>query len=224
MVPRCSSSEAPMILRFVCWAFVFVVFAGARLAGGELTAIEFPKVPPTGGKPLLEALHQRQTIREINTDPLPNGVLGNLLWAAFGINRPQNDHRTAPSAMNSQEIDVYVARADGVYLYEPKPHQLKPIAALDLRAKTSGQPFATNAPVTLIFVANLSRLDKARPETRLIYANFDAGCISQNVYLFCASEGLATVVHDLDRSPLQNAMRLSPEQHIIMAQAVGWPR
>lgn len=172
----------------------------------------------------MEALHQRQSIREIKTEPLTDAVLGNLLWAAFGINRPANGHRTAPSAMNSQEIDVYVARSDGLYLYDPKPHQLKPIAAVDLRGKTSGQAFGTNAPVTLILVADLSRLEKARRDTRLIYANFDAGCISQNIYLYCASAGLATVVHDLDRGPLQSAMKLGPDQHIIIAQAVGWPK
>ncbi len=199
---------------------LFALLAGAAEPG----LISLPPVPASGGKPLMETLHQRQTIREIKTDPLPDAVLGNLLWAAFGINRPQNGHRTAPSAMNSQEIDIYVARRDGLYLYDPKPHQLKPIAAADLRGKTSGQAFGTNAPVTLIFVADLSRLEKARPDTRLIYANFDAGCISQNVYLFCASEGLATVVHDLDRGPLQSAMKLGPDQHIIIAQAVGWPK
>ncbi|HEY5909422.1 MAG TPA: nitroreductase family protein [Verrucomicrobiae bacterium] len=193
-------------------------------SGAELEAIVLPPAASSGGKPVMEALRQRQTIREIKTDPIPDAVLGDLLWAAFGINRPENGHRTAPSAMNSQEIDVYVARGDGLYLYEPKPHALKPVAATDLRRRTSGQAFGTNAPVTLIFVADLSRLDKARAETRLIYANFDAGCICQNVYLFCASEGLATVVHDLDRGPLTTAMKLRPDQHIIMAQAVGWPQ
>ena len=125
----------------------------------------------------MEALHQRQTIREISSGKISRQVLGNLLWAAFGINRPENDHRTAPSAMNSQEVDIYVAMQDGLFVYEPKPHQLRKVSTQDLRAKTSGQPFGTNAPVTLIFVANLARLEKASADTRLIYANFDAGCI-----------------------------------------------
>jgi Nitroreductase family len=205
-------------------ALIWLSLAVAPVAGAELKTIQLPPVPASGGKPVIEALHQRQTIREIKTDSLSNAMLGNLLWAAFGINRPGNGHRTAPSAMNSQEIDVYVAMREGLYLYDPKPHQLKPVAPEDLRGKTSGQAFGTNAPVTLIFVANLSRLDKARPESRLIYANFDAGCISQNVYLFCASEGLATVVHDLDRRPLAATMKLGPDQQIIIAQAVGWPK
>ncbi len=204
--------------------FTPLLLLGLAVSAADLAPVSLPPVPSSGGKPLIEALHQRQTIREIKTDPLPDAVLGNLLWAAFGINRPQNDHRTAPSAMNSQEIEIYVARRDGLYLYDPKPHQLKPVADVDLRGKTSGQAFGTNAPVTLILVADLSRLEKARRDTRLIYANFDAGCISENIYLFCASEGLATVVHDLDRSPLQRAMKLGPNQHIIIAQAVGWPQ
>ena len=172
----------------------------------------------------MQALKQRQTIREIKPDKLPAQVLANLLWAGFGINRPGNGHRTAPSAMNSQEVDLYVALPEGLYVYEAKPHQLKPVLDKDLRARASGQPFATNAPVVLIYVADLPRLTKSRPERREFYAAIDTGCISQNVYLCCASEGLATVVFDLDRPPLAAAMKLGPEQQIILAQAVGYPK
>ena len=172
----------------------------------------------------MQALQQRQTIREIDTRKLPLQTLANLLWAGYGINRPETGHRTAPSAMNSQEIDIYVALAEGLYRYEASSNHLVRILQEDVRATTGGQPFATNAPVTLIFVAETSRLAKARPETRRFYAEFDAGCISQNLYLYCASEGLATVVHDLDRSPLASAMKLKPEQQIIYAQAVGFPQ
>jgi nitroreductase len=209
--------------KFAFSVLIVFCFGSTLLNGAEPRTINLPPARASGGKTVMEALHQRQTIRNIKSDPISNEELANLLWAAFGINRPDIGHRTAPSAMNSQEIDLYVAMRDGVYLYEPKPHQLKLIVDRDLRGKTSGQAFGTNAPVTLIFVADLSRLEKAQPETRIIYANFDAGCICQNIYLFCASEGLATVVHDLDRAPLINAMNLGPEQRIIMAQAVGWP-
>jgi len=94
----------------------------------------------------------------------------------------------------------------------------------DLRGTTGGQAFATNAPVTLLFVADLSRLSKAQPQSRPFYAGVDTGYISQNVYLYCASEGLATVVHDLDRAPLQKVLKLRPDQRIILAQAVGYPK
>jgi len=164
------------------------------------------------------------TIRELKPDKLLAQALANLLWAGFGINRPESGHRTAPSAMNSQEVDLYVALPEGLYVYEAKPHQLRLVLNKDLRAKTSRQPFATNAPVVLIFVADLPRLTKAKPEKREFYAAVDTGCISQSIYLYCAPEGLATVVYDLDRAPLAAAMNLRPEQKIILAQAVGYPK
>jgi nitroreductase len=190
----------------------------------ELKPILLPAPQTEGGKPLMQALEQRRTIRELKPDKLPRQVLANLLWAGFGINRPGNGHRTAPSAMNSQEVDLYLALPEGLYIYEAKPHQLKPVLGKDLRAKTSGQPFATNAPAVLIFVADLPRLTKAKPEQREFYAAVDTGFISQNIYLYCASEGLATVVYALDRTPLAAAMQLRPEQRIILAQAVGYPK
>jgi SagB-type dehydrogenase family enzyme len=190
----------------------------------ELKPIPLPPPQIEGGKPLMQALKQRRTGREIKPDKLPAQVLANLLWAGFGINRPENDHRTAPSAMNSQEVDIYVAMPEGLYVYEAKPHQLKPVLDKDLRTKTSGQPFAKDAPVVLIYVADLPRLTKAKPDQRLFYAGIDTGSISQNIYLCCASEGLATVVYDLDRPPLAEAMKLGPEQKIILAQAVGYPK
>src|SRR5262249_7322383 len=191
----------------------------ARAAwGAALEPFTLPQPQTSGGKALMETLKQRRTIREFSSTKLPAQILSDLVWAAFGVNRPEEGRRTAPSAMNSQEVDLYVALEQGLYLYEAKPHRLTPIVAEDLRAKTSGQSFS-NAPVVLIFVANLARLDKAKPETRL----FDAGCICQNVYLYCASAGLATVVHDLNREPLAGAMKLGPNQKIVFAQAVGWP-
>ena len=190
----------------------------------ELKPVPLPAPETEGGKPLMQALKQRRTIRELKPDKLPAQVLANLLWAGFGVNRPDNGHRTAPSAMNSQEVDLYVALPAGLYLYEAKPHQLKPVLGKDLRAKTSRQPFATNAPVVLIFVADLPRLAKAKPERREFYAAIDTGSISQNIYLYCASAGLATVVYDLDRPPLAAAMNLRPEQQVILAQAVGYPK
>jgi nitroreductase len=126
--------------------------------------------------------------------------------------------------MNSQEIDLYVATRDGLFLYDAKPHALKPVRSGDLRAMTTGQAPLKEAPVALIFVADLTRLAKAKPEDREFYAAIDAGFISQNIYLFCASEGLATVVHDLERRSLAAAMQLKPDQKIIIAQAVGYPK
>jgi nitroreductase len=199
-----------------------LVFITARSA--ELKPLALPAPQTEGGKPLMEALRLRHTTREFKPDPLPPQQLANLLWAAFGINRPGTGQRTAPSAMNSQEVDLYVAMAEGLFLYDPKSQQLQPILAEDLRSKTGGQAGFIQAPVTLIYVADLPRLAKASPDTRPFYAGFDAGCICQNVYLFCAAEGLGTVVHDLDRNTLSAAMKLEPDQKIILAQAVGHQR
>lgn len=199
-------------------------FGGLAAGAQELKTVVLPPPHMEGGKPLMEALRQRRTVRDFKTEKLPLSVLGHLLWAAFGVNRPETGGRTAPSAMNSQEVDIYVALAEGIYLYEPKAHQLKPVLAGDFRGKTSGQPFATNAPVTLVFVAEQARLSKAKPEGRAFYADVDTGYISQNVYLFCASEGLGTVVHDLDRAPLTEVLKLRPEQRIVLAQAIGYPK
>ncbi|HEX4646084.1 MAG TPA: nitroreductase family protein, partial [Verrucomicrobiae bacterium] len=186
--------------------------------------LTLPPAQTSGGKPLMDALRNRHTTREFKPDKLPRQVMADLLWAAFGINRPATAQRTAPSAMNSQEMDLYAALPEGLFLYDAKSQQLKPVLAGDIRSKAGGQDSFKQAPVTLIYVADLSRLSKASPETRPFYAGFDSGCICQNVYLYCASEGLATVVHDLDRSSLAAAMNLRPEQRIIMAQAVGFPK
>lgn len=190
---------------------------------GELNIIRLPAPQSQGGLPLMDALKQRQSTREFRTNALPLPVFSDLLWAAFGINRPGNQHRTAPSTMNLQEIELYVATADGLYLYEAEPHQLRPVRAGDLRAQTTGQEPLRQAPIALILVADHARMTKAKPDDRAFYAAIDAGFISQNIYLYCASAGLATVVHDLDRAPLAKAMQLRPEQKIVIAQAVGYP-
>ncbi len=152
-------------------------------------------------------------------------VLSNLLWAASGINRPQSGMRTAPSAMNWQEIDVYVASAEGLYLFEPKEHALKPILAQDIRAATGLQAYVKEAPLNLVYVADFSKMTKATPEDQVLYSAAAAGFISQNVYLYCASEGFATVVRGgIDRPALARAMDLRSDQKIILAQSVGYPK
>jgi nitroreductase len=208
---------------------VVLALTGSLLAApsspaAELPPVQLPKPRMEGGKPLLQALKDRKSVRDFKADSLAPQVLSDLLWAGFGVNRPEIDHRTAPSAMNSQEIEIYVATADGLFLYDAKPHQLKPVLSEDIRAKTTGQPTLREAPVALIFVADLTRMTKAKPEDKEFYAGIDSGFISQNIYLFCASEGLATVVHDLDRPGLAQAMKLKPEQKVVIAQAVGYPK
>ena len=197
-------------------------------AGGFLNAAEDSKALTaprmSGGKPVMQALKERKSTRDFKADSLSEQQMSDLLWAAFGMNRPEIDHRTAPSAQNVQDVDIYAATVDGLFLYEAKPHSLKKVSDKDLRPLTSGQPFAKIAPVQLVYVSDYARMAKVKPEQRDLYAGVDTGCIVQNVYLFCASEGLASVVHELDRDPLAKAMNLRPDQHIVVAQTVGFPK
>jgi SagB-type dehydrogenase family enzyme len=186
-----------------------------------------PLLPPqtTGGRPLMQVLKDRASSRNLSPEKLPVQVLSDMLWAAFGVNRPDSGGRTAPSANNSQDMDVYVAIADGLFLYDGKAHALRQILAQDIRALTGRQAFVKDAPVNLIYVSNLAKMTRATPEDRESYAAAHTGFISQNVYLFCASEGLATVVRALiDRPALAKAMGLRPEQKITLAQTVGYPK
>ena len=187
--------------------------------------VELPKPKMEGGKPLLQALKERQSIREFSNQKLPPQVLSNLLWAASGINRPDSGRRTSPTASNRQELDIYVAMAEGLYVYEPKEHRLQPVSADDVRGATGGQPFVREAPVNLVYVADFTRMGNSSDENKVFYSATDTGFISQNVYLYCASEGLATVVRgSVDRAPLAKAMKLRSEQRIILAQTVGYPK
>lgn len=204
-------------------ALAALIVAGTAFAA-DLGESPLPTPRMTGGMPLLQALKERQSRREFKPEALSARQLSELLWAAFGINRPENDHRTAPSAQNTQDIDVYVATAEGLYVYEAKPHGLRKVSDQDLRPLTTGQESVKVAPIQLVYVSDFDRMAKVTPEMRELYAGVDAGAVMQNVYLFCASEGLATVVHELDRQPLARAMGLRPGQRIVLAQAVGWPK
>jgi len=183
-------------------------------------------LPPQtdGGMPLMKALKNRKTSREFASRDLSAQQLSNMLWAACGINRPDEKKRTAPSAMNYQEVDVYVSTAKGLFLYNPEKHILSEILKEDIREKTGKQDFVKTAPLTLVFVADYAKMAKSDEKTKEGYAMADAAFISENVYLFCASEGLATGVRAMiDKDVLGKAMKLTPNQHIILAQSVGFP-
>ena len=193
--------------------------------GQELKPLILPAPQTDGGKPLMQALKDRHSTREFSSEKLPPQVLSNLLWAAFGINRPDTGKRTAPSAMNWQEIDVYVATAEGLYVYDAKGNKLDPILAEDVRGAAGVQPFVKDAPLNLVYVADLAKTGKGSAEDRNFYTGADVGFIAQNVYLFCASEGLAVVVRgSVDRPALAKLMKLRPDQKILLAQTVGYPK
>ncbi len=201
-----------------------LVAAAAAAAPQLPPPVELPKPKLDNPTTLVQALKARRTVREFSTAPLPLQTLSDLLWAAFGVNR-DDGRRTAPSAHNWQEVDVYVVLAQGAYLFEGKSHALAGVVAGDLRAATGRQGFVKDAPATLVFVADLDRMTGASPEDRDMYSATDAAFISQNVYLYCAAAGLATGVRGMvDRPALAKALGLRPEQRIILAQSVGFPK
>jgi nitroreductase len=204
-------------------AVLGTLFCSSGVRAEELKTIPLPPPQLNAGRPLMQVLKDRKSTREFSANALPLQTLANVLWAGFGTNRVDG-HRTAPSTMNSQEVEIYVALAAATYVYEPTNHCLRPVAAGDLRGKTGGQDFVKVAPVALVFVADLARLEKAKPEDRERYASIDVGFISQNIYLCCTSEGLASVVHELDRRELPTLLKLKPEQRVLLAQAVGFPK
>jgi nitroreductase len=212
--------------RFFVRSLAFgLLFCPALALRQELKPLLLPSPQTDGGKPLMQALRDRHSTREFSSEKLAPQVLANLLWAAFGINRPGEGKRTAPSAMNWQEVDIYVATAEGLYVYDAKGNKLDPILAQDVRATTGVQPYVKDAPVDLVYVADLAKTGKSTADERNFYTGADAGFIAQNVYLFCASQGLGAVVRgSVNRPELANVMKLRPDQRILLAQTVGYPR
>ena len=210
---------------FIVSLMALILLFSAVPAAERLKPIVLMKPQTDGGRPLMQVLKDRSSSRSFSSEKLPPQVLSNLLWAAFGVNRPDSGGRTAPSAKNAQEIDVYVAMVDGLYLYDARTQALNPVLAEDIRALTGRQPFVKDAPINLIYVANIARLTGSSQEDTDLYSAAAAGFISENVYLFCASEGLATVVRgSIDRQALATIMKLMPNQKIILAQTVGYPK
>lgn len=186
--------------------------------------VVLPPARPDGGVALGEALARRRSTREFLTQPLQLQEVSNLLWAAFGINRPGEGGRTAPSAHNWQEIAVFVVLPEGAFRYEPRQHRLLLVSAEDLRAATGRQEFAAHAPLNLVYVADFEVMHDAAREEQVFLAGVAAGCIAQNVYLHCAAHGLGTVVRALiDRRELARELGLKPGERIALAQSVGWP-
>ena len=201
-----------------------VLAAGPVLVAKETEAIALPPPRSKGGLPLFEALALRRSTRAYSDRPLPAQVLSDLLWAAFGVNRPSGD-RTAPYWRHIMVIDVYAATADGVWLYEPKTHSLLLQFRADIRTSTGLQDFVGTAPLNLIYVAHGERMQDISPQERRLYASVDTGFIGQNVYLFCASEGLATVFRGaVNYEELDRIMQLGKDQFVTFAQTVGYPR
>jgi SagB-type dehydrogenase family enzyme len=213
-------------LKFVV-GFLLLFISISLLHAQELKPVKLSAPQTEIGKPLMQVFHLRQSTRIFDTKPLPLQELSNLLWAAYGINRPESGHRTVPSAMNWQEYEVYVVLQDGIYIYDAKLNSLVPVAAGDLREFAGKQDFVKTAPVNLIYVADYSRISKSGnlTEDQKTFSAIDAGFIAQNVYLYCASQGLAAVVRGMfDHIKLAEILKLKPEQKVILTQTVGYPK
>lgn len=190
--------------------------------GDSPGSISLPPPEKQGGMPLMEALSRRHSTRDFAPEPLPLPVLSNLLWAACGSNRTDGG-RTAPSALNAQEIDVFVALPTGAYRYDPAVHGLDLVAGSDLRRVTGYQDFVDEAPLDLILVADHTRMALVPAAQREAYAYVAAGAIAQNVYLFAASSSLATVIRAwIDREAIADALGLSHDQQVLLSQTVGY--
>jgi nitroreductase len=189
----------------------------------ELKPVSLPAAQTSGGKPLMQALKERKTTREFAPEKLSEQVLSNLLWAAWGINR-EDGRRTAPSASNRQEIEIYVVLPESVYVYDAKANALNPAVTGDIRKSIANQAGVAESPLNLVYVADTKKLGGDDPG-RIATSNANTGFIAQNVYLFCASEGLGTVVRGgITRAELSKALNLRPEQRVILAQTVGYPK
>jgi SagB-type dehydrogenase family enzyme len=190
----------------------------------EIGSIVLPPPQTDAGASLMQALKLRRSTRDYSPRPLPLPLLSTLLWAAFGINRPDKGGRTAPSAHDWQEIDIYAVLPEGAYRYDPAGHTLRLTVGGDHRSLTGVQEFVAQAPLNLVYVARFSHMVDADAEQRTFFAAADAGFIAQNVYLFCASAGLACVVRGLvDRRRLAPALHLQVDERIVLAQSVGFP-
>ncbi len=204
--------------------------AAASLAASTSIAqtrqsIDLPPPVMEGGKSLMQALKERKTIRDYLDRPLSNQDLSNLLWAAWGVNRPQSDGRTAPRWRDAYLLDIYLVRADGVWLYEPKSHRLTFHMAGDLRRQaTTGQPFVATAPLNLVYAFDTSKMPNATDAEKNATSGATAGVTGQNVYLYCASAGLATVFRESVPAALAKTLQLPPGQIIQFGQTVGYPK
>src|SRR4030042_3325163 len=202
----------------------FVVLIGWTICAAQvIETIPLPPAQTTGGMPLMEAFQLRKSQRSFSSKELTSQQLSNLLWAAYGINRPEG-LRTVPAAKNWYEYYIYVLKSDGWFLYEVSKHTLLKMGNEDLRIYGGTQDFVKTAPVILVYVADFDRMSNATDELRKFFSAVDLGYISQNVYLWCASEGLATIIlGQVDKVKVREVLKLKPNQQVILSQPVAYP-
>ena len=208
-------------LFFTFFTICFYITSPAQ----EIKSIQLPAPQKDIGKPLMQVLNARQSTRSFTTKQLPMQDISNLLWAAFGINRTDEGKRTAPSARNWQDIDIYVFLPEGVYIYSAKDNKLEQISRDDLRGMAGVQDFVKTAPLNLVYVSDQSKMEKSSNEDKMMYSGADAGFIAQNVYLYCSSQDLGVVVRAMvDKKALAEKLNLKPGQVIVLAQTIGYKK
>ena len=211
------------VRQIVGWTAAFMLCG--NLSAKELTVIQLPTARTDGGLPLMKALNEPKSSRSFSKKEITPPVLSGLLWAAWGFNRPAKGGRTAPSAMNWQETQLYVALPEGIYLYNAKDQTLHPVVSGDLRSQLGSQDFVKDTPVNLIFVNDLTKTSDKDPLTRGLYAGVHTGFMAQNVYLYGASEGLGVVIRgSIDSDKIASLLKLPATQKVTFVQSVGYPK
>jgi nitroreductase len=216
---------------YVLAILIFALSFSFSQSTGKLSVIKLNKPRLDIGKPLMQVLKLRKTERNISDKKIPIQQLSDLLWAANGINR-DDGKRTAPAAMGKQSIDIYVVMQEGIYLFDAVKSELTPVAEGDYRKLAGRQDFVYIAPVNLVYVYNSLTFNSSRSsansgqesENNLMYGSVAAGCQAQNVYLYCASEGLGATVRALVSKDLFKVMKLKAEQTIVIAETIGYPK
>jgi nitroreductase len=209
-------------MKKLLFLFLFAAISSTIFAQSDI--IELPQPEKDGGMPLMQTLDKRQSSREFTDKEMPKQTLSNLLWAAYGINRPEAGKHTVPSSRNVQDISVYVTTKDGAFLYLPEENALKQIVDKDIRKHTGKQEFTADAAVNLIYVSDFSKYEGDNEQVKKVTASAHCGFIGQNVYLFAASEGLSSVFRAwIDNELIHEKLGLSENLHVLYCQSVGYP-
>ena len=187
--------------------------------------VQLPEPDKNGGEPLMKCLNERKSSRDYSEKALSQQQLSNLLWAAYGYNRPEDEKRTVPTSRNIQDIELYVFSGEGVFLYDAKAHGLKKILGEDQRKVTGKQPFVKDAAINLVYVSDFDKHSGNDAQGKKVTASVHCGFIGQNVYLYCASEGLSSVFRAwIDPDKIAETLNLPGNKHVMYSQTVGLPK
>ena len=220
------ASEGVTMKKRTALVVLLVLLTGGIMNAQSLETVKLPAPALKKDKPFMQTIKERKSSREFSDRELSLQDLSNLLWCANGVNRPESGMRTSPSARNAQDVDVYVVLKEGIYFYAAKEHELLPVVSGDYRKDTGMQSYVGTAPLNLVYVSDLAKLDFAKErEDQIMIAAIDAGHCSQNVYLYGAAANLAVVTRaSIDKAQMAGILKLRPEQLIIIAQTVGYPK